>query len=162
LNQALREYFAKWAFAKGPYPTSLDLLEQIRAHTPEQYQQTLTDYFQRILIHELSVSDARVEPTTDGRFKVIATIRTRKMERSAEGNEKSVEIHEPLQIAVVDEEINRGDRYSARWLASERRWIDAERTEVEFVVNEKPGAVIVDPYHNFIERNLDDNVRLLH
>jgi hypothetical protein len=32
---------------------------------------------------------------------------------------------------------------------------------VEWIVNEKPAAVIVDPYHNFIERNLDDNVRML-
>lgn len=161
LNQALRTYFAKWAFAKGSYPTSLDLLELIRAHTPQQYQQTLTDYFQRILIHDLSVSDARVEPMPDGRFKVIATIRTRKMERTAEGSEQSVAIHEPLQIVVVDEEINRSDRYNAKWLAAQRRWIDAEQTQVEFVVNEKPAAVVVDPYHNFIERNLDDNVRLL-
>jgi hypothetical protein len=162
LNQALREYFAKWAFASGPYPTSLDLLAIIRAHTPEQYQQTLTDYFERILLHDLSVSEARVETLSGGRFKVIATIRTKKMERTAEGSEQSVPLHEPVQIAVVDEEINRGDRYSARWLASERRWIDAERTQVEFIVNERPGAVVVDPYHNFIERNLDDNVKLLH
>ena len=58
---------------------------------------------------------------------------------------------------MVDAEINRSDRYNARWLAAERRWIDAEETEVVFVVNEKPAAVIVDPNHNFIERNLDDN-----
>lgn len=161
LNQALREYFSKWAFASGPYPTSLDLLENIRAHTPEQYQQTVTDYFQRILMHDLSVSDARVEPMPDGRFKVIATIHTRKMERTEEGDEKPVQIHEPVQIAVVDDEINRSDRYNARWLASERRWIDKEQTQVEFVVNERPAAVVVDPYHNFIERNLDDNVKLL-
>lgn len=161
LNQALREYFAKWAFATGPYPTSLDLLEHIRAHTPEQYQQTLTDYFERILIHDLSVSDASVERMPDGRFKVTATIRTRKMERTPEGNETPVAIHEPLQIAVVDEEINRSDRYNAKWLAARRLWIDAERTKVVFVVTQKPAAVIVDPYHNFIERNLDDNVKLL-
>lgn len=161
LNRALREYFAKWAFATGPYPTSLDLLKHIRAHTPEQYQQTLTDYFERILIHDLSVSDASVERMPDGRFKVTATIRTRKMERTPEGNETPVAIHEPLQIAVVDAEINRSDRYNAKWLASERRWIDTERTKVVFVVSQKPAAVIVDPYHNFIERNLDDNVKLL-
>lgn len=160
-NQALREYFTKWAFSTGSYPTSLDLLERIRAHTPAEYQQTLTDYFERILIHDLSVSDAKVEPTPDGRFKVTATIRTRKLERTPEGNETPVAIHEPLQIAVVDDEINRSDRYNAKWLASERRWIDAEQTDVQFVVDQKPAAIVVDPYHNFVERNLDDNVKLL-
>ena len=68
-------------------------------------------------------------------------------------------IHEPLQIVVVDDSIDSGDRYSATLLADERRWFDQAETVVEFVVDKEPAAVIVDPYHNFVERNLDDNVK---
>ncbi len=161
LNRALRSYFSQWAFASGPYPTVLDLLKLVREQTPPGYRETLDDYFERILIHDLSVTRAGVEPTADGRFKVKATVHARKLERTAEGRETPVRLHEPVQIVVVDGEINRSDRYNARWLAAERPWIDAEESEVEFVVAEKPAAVIVDPYHNFIERNVDDNVRLL-
>lgn len=161
MNQALRDYYAKWVFASGPYPTTLDLLEELRAQTPPEYQDTLTDYFERILMHDLSVTDAAVEQLSDGRYKVTATIRTRKLERTPEGAETEVAIHEPLQLVVVDDEINRSDRYNAGWLAEHRQWITAEETTVEFIVDEVPAAIIVDPNHNFIERNLDDNVRML-
>jgi hypothetical protein len=161
LNRALRHYFSKWQFASGPYPTTLDLLAELRAETPPEYQDTLTDYFERILMHDLSVTHAAVEQLDDGRYKVTATIRTRKLERTPEGAETAVAIHEPLQIVVVDDEINRSDRYNAKWLAESRLWVSDEETQVEFIVDEKPAAVIVDPYHNFIERNMDDNVRML-
>ncbi len=162
MNQALRDYYAKWVFASGPYPTTLDLLAELRAQTPPEYQDTLHDYFERILMHDLSVTDAAVEQLSDGRYKVTATIRTRKLERTPEGAETQVAIREPVQIVVVDDEIKRSDRYNAGWLAESRQWITAEETEVEFIVAEVPAAIIVDPYHNFIERNLDDNVRMLH
>ncbi len=158
LNRALYNYFEEWGFAQGPYATTLDLMRHLRAETPAQYQVTLTDYFERILMHDLSVEDVRSEPTADGRFKVTATIITRKMERTADGKEDPVDIHEPLQIIVVDESIDSGDRYNATLLADERHWFDKERTEVEFIVDRAPSAVIVDPFHNFIERNMDDNV----
>jgi ABC-2 type transport system permease protein len=161
LNAALRNYFTEWKFASGPYPTTLDLLKELRAQTPPEYQDTLTDYFERILMHDLSVTDAAVEQMSDGRYKVTATIRTRKLERTPEGAETQVAIHEPVQLVVVDDEINRSDRYNAGWLAERRQWITAEETEVEFIVAEVPAALVVDPYHNFIERNLDDNVRML-
>ncbi len=161
LNRALRNYFARWKFASGPYPTTLDLLEELRAETPAEYQGTLTDYFQRILMHDISVTDSKVEALDDGRYRVTATVRTRKFERTPEGAETAVDIHEPVQVVVVDDEINRSDRYNARWLAASRQWITEEETTVEFIVSEKPAAVIADPYHNFIERNLDDNVRVL-
>jgi ABC-2 type transport system permease protein len=161
MNAALRSYFSKWKFASGPYPTTLDLLAELRAQTPPEYQDTLTDYFERIFMHDIAVTDTRVDALEDGRYKVTTTIRTRKLERTAEGEETPVAIHEPLQIVVVDDEINRSDRYNAKWLAESRPWISDETTTVEFIVDEKPAAVIVDPYHNFIERNLDDNVRML-
>ena len=65
------------------------------------------------------------------------------------------------QIVVVDGSISEGDRYSANLLAQVRRWITDEETLIELTVDERPAAVIVDPYHNFIERNLDDNVKRL-
>src|SRR5690606_25411966 len=143
------------------YPTTLDLLEELRAETPPEYQDTLTDYFQRILMHDISVTDSKVETLDDGRYKVTATVRTRKFERTPDGAEAAVDIHEPGQVVVVDAEVHRGARSNARGRAASRQWITDEETTVEFIVDEQPAAVIADPYHNFIERNMDDNVRLL-
>ena len=161
MNRALRLYFEEWAFSTDGYPTTLDFLRHLRAQTPAEYQATITDGFQRILMHDLSVTEAGVEPTGDGRYRVTATLRTRKLERTPEGEETPVAIHEPIQIVVVDREIERSDRYNARLLADERHWIDDEETVVTFLVDEEPAAVIVDPFHNFIERNVDDNVKRL-
>ena len=46
----------------GPAPelTPIHLERHLRAHTPAEYQDTLTDYFERILMHDLSVTEARV------------------------------------------------------------------------------------------------------
>ena len=62
---------------------------------------------------------------------------------------------------VVDGSIDQGDRYSANLLAHVRLRITEEETLIELTVDERPAAVIVDPYHDFIERNLDDNVKRL-
>lgn len=112
-------------------------------------------------MHDLRITDARVEETPDGRFKVLATLHTAKLERTPDGRESRVEINEPLQIVVVDGSIDEGDRYSANLLADVRRWVTEEETLIELTVDERPAAVIVDPYHNLIERNLDDNVKRL-
>ncbi len=158
MNQALADYFSDWAFSVGRYPTSLDLLAHLRAQTPAEYQDTISDGFQRILMHDLSVTEVEVAPEGN-RFRVDATLRTRKLERTPEGDETPVAINEPLQVVVVDDEINRSDRYNAAILAERRLWVDEEQSVVTFYVDEEPTAVIVDPYHNFIERNVDDNVR---
>ena len=159
INKVLRDYYEEWKFARAPYATVLDFMKHLRANTPAEYQDTITDYFERILVHDIAVLDAEVEPTADGRFKVSATISTRKYERTPDGKEEPVSIHEPIQIVVVDDSIHTTDRYGAHRLAETRRWIDEETMVVEFVVDQEPAAVVVDPIHNFIERNINDNVR---
>jgi hypothetical protein len=88
-------------------------------------------------------------------------VHTAKFERTPDGREMPVDINEPLQIVVADGSIDDSDRYGARVLADTRQWFDQESVAIELIVEEKPVAVIVDPYHNFVERNLDDNVRRL-
>jgi ABC-type transport system involved in multi-copper enzyme maturation permease subunit len=158
MNRALREFVRRWRFASGTYPTSRDLLATIRANTPPRYQETLTDWFERIVIHDLAVTDASAERLPDGRWRVRATVRARKRERTGDGAERFVTLHDPVQVVVVDEEIGRSDRYNATLLADERRFLDGERTQFEFLVNARPAAVIADPFHNYIERDVDDNV----
>ena len=159
LNSALRAYYEKWKFAQETFPTSLDLFGHILEHTPVEYHATISDYFERILMHDLRVTSAQVEEMPDGRFKVLARLHTAKFERSPDGRESKVGIHEPIQIVLVDSSIDEKDRYSANLLTDVRRWITEEETLIELIVDQRPAAVIVDPYHNFIERNFDDNVK---
>jgi len=160
-NLAIRNFANEWAFAMGPYPIILDLIGHIRAVAPAEYQHIISDYYERILIHDFTVPNADVQQLDDGQYLVRATIKAQKFEQIDNGQQLSVALNEPLHIVLVDDKIDEIDRYGAGLIHEERRWITEEETIVEIVVDQPPAAIIVDPYHNFIEREVDDNVKRL-
>ena len=58
VHQALRNFLNDYSFQTSPCPTSRDLVNALRAEAGPEYQQLITDLFERIVLYDLQVDAA--------------------------------------------------------------------------------------------------------
>src|SRR5206468_1834639 len=58
VNSALRKLLHDFAFKAAPYPTSADLVADLRAVAPPEKQQLITDLFEKITLYDLKAKTA--------------------------------------------------------------------------------------------------------
>lgn len=161
VNLALRTFIGKWGFRDGVFPTSEDLIGEFRAVAGDDMQDLITDLFEKIVIYDLKVTEARVEETDQG-FRVTMTVDAHKYEADGSGAETEVDLSQPLDVAVFAEgDDDLGDDDLPEPLVLERKRITSGEQTFSFLVPERPGRVGVDPYIKMIDRNPDDNVKYL-
>lgn len=161
VNLALRNLIAKWGFRDGRFPTSRDLVAEFRAVAGDEYQELITDLFEKIVIYDLRVTETSVRPVDAG-FEVSMTVAAAKYEADGSGAETEVPLSQMLDVSVFsDDEEALGDDDLPAPLVIERRPITSGEQTFTFTVPEKPGRVGVDPYIKMIDRNPDDNVKFL-
>ncbi len=161
VNLALRNFIGKWGFRDGLFPTSLDLIGEFRAVADDEHQDLITDLFEKIVIYDLRVRDASVQPVAEG-FEVTMTVAAAKYEADGSGEETEVPLSQMLDVAVFsDDDEALGDDDLPEPLIFERRRITSGEQTFTFTVQDKPGRVGVDPYIKMIDRNPDDNVKYL-
>ncbi len=161
VNHALRNMIANWGFRDGLFPTSMDLIAEFRAVAGPEHQDLITDLFEKIVIYDLSVTEADVSEVADG-FEVSMTVAAAKFEADGAGEETEVPLDQVLDIAVFAEDTEAlGDVDLPPALHFEKRRITSGEQTFTFTVSEPPGRVGIDPYVKMIDRNPDDNVKFL-
>ena len=159
VNQALRNFLAKYAFQSGPFPTAGDLVAEFRAVAGDEHQDLITDLFEKIILFDVSVVEAEVKEVEEG-FEVTMVVKGRKLSADGEGQETEVPLESYLDIAVFPEETGElGDDDLPEPLIMEKRLIRSGEQTFTFTVAERPARVGVDPYNKMIDRNPDDNLR---
>jgi hypothetical protein len=162
VNRALRNVLAQYAFKSNPFPRSGDLIDAFRAEAPADKQALITALFDKITLWDLSVTDATVTPTDDGRYKVAMTVATKQFEADGKGRETEVPLDIWLDVGVFGEAPkNLSENDLPPPLVLEKRHFDAATSTFEFVVDKKPARVGIDPYNKLIDRNPDDNLKAL-
>ncbi|MEJ2245441.1 MAG: M1 family aminopeptidase [Acidobacteriota bacterium] len=66
LHRALRNFLNEYSFQTSPCPTSRDLVAALRAEAGKEYQQLITDLFERIVLYDLEVEEARAREIAGG------------------------------------------------------------------------------------------------
>ncbi len=160
VNRALRKILDRYAFKGAPFPMSGDLIDAFRAEAPADKQALITALFDKITLWDLSVTDVNVQPTDDGRYRVAMTVATKQFEADGGGRETEVPLDVWLDVAVFGEaSSNLGESDLPAPLVIEKRRFDTATSRVEFVVDQKPVRVGIDPYNKIIDRNPDDNLK---
>jgi hypothetical protein len=160
VNRALRNVLAQYAFKSSPFPRAGDLIDAFRAEAPADKQALITALFDKITLWDLSVTDATVTPTADGRYNVAMTVSTRQFEADGKGRETDVPLDIWLDVGVFGEAPkNLGENDLPPPLVLEKRHFDKATSTFEFVVDQKPARVGIDPYNKLIDRNPDDNLK---
>ena len=153
---ALQRLFEKYKSAEPPLPTSLDLMAELKAVTPDSLQSLLSDLFEKNTWWELETKKVAVSPLQDGQWKVDIDVKARKVTVDTKGTETEVPMDDLVEIGVyrAGGEATRGVelyRVLHRVKAGEQR--------ITVVVEAKPVRAGIDPRYLLTDDEPTDNIR---
>ena len=149
VNRALASFDRKWAFKGPPYPTSRDLLAELSAVTPPQYQYLIKDLFETITLYENRAVSATSHRLADGRYEVKLTVEAKKLRADETGVQREVPMDDWIDIGVL------GKDDAPLYL--EKRRIPAGRSTFTIDVKGEPLRAGIDPIVKLVDRRPDDN-----
>jgi ABC-2 type transport system permease protein len=157
VNAALRSLIERFAYQGPPYPTSVDLVEALRAQTPDELQYLLHDLFDQITIFGNRTLHATYRPLPDNRFEVELSVECHKYSADGLGAETELSLDDWIEIGAFAP-AEPGFRYGAT-LYRERLRMKQGDNRFTFVVDQIPDQVGVDPFYLLIDRMPEDNLK---
>ena len=155
VNEALHSFLAQHRFETAPYTTAPALVAEFRKVTPDSLQNLVTDLFDRITLYENRITEAAVKKLPNGRFQVNFTVSSKKLVADSLGTERPVAENDYLPLAVFAAPGK--DNKPVPPLLLLKRRLHAGDNTFELITAREPAKVVVDPYHEFIDRVQKDN-----
>jgi len=170
LNKALKKYVEKVAFQEVKYTTSVELVNHIRAATPDSLQYLIEDFFETITLYDNQLTDWTATPLDNGQYQIDLAFLVRKYRHGGKGKEvysdngldslsyplpntekivHSLPLKDYIEIGVFDEDLAE--------LYLQKHKISTIQNRISIIVNELPTEVGVDPYFKLIDREMGDN-----
>jgi ABC-2 type transport system permease protein len=156
LNRALAAFIRDKAFQQPPYTTTLEMLDYIRAQTPPEKQKLIDELFAKIVLYDIKVASASVQPREDGKFDVRIEYEAGKTEADGVGRESPLPLDDWMQVGVFAREAGDGE-HTERPLYLQPQHITQAKGTIDVVVDSQPFDVGLDPYNKLIDRQPDDN-----
>jgi len=158
VNRALRKVIADHAFKGAPYPTSMALIDALRAEAPADKQALITDLFEKITLYDIQTKKVAVTRRKDGRFDVALTVTARKLYADGKGKETAAPLAEIMDVGLFTAMPGEKGFDKSKVVLLDKRPIRSGSQTLTFTVDRKPTFAGVDPYNYLIDRNADDNV----
>jgi len=158
VNRALRHLIHDFAFKGRPYPTTLDLVKDLRQEAPADKQALITDLFEKITVYDIKTTGAVAKKRPDGRYDLAVTVDAKKLYADGQGREKPAPMNETLDVGAFDIEPAKPGYSAKNVVAIEGRPIHSGVQTINLVVTRLPKFAGVDPYNTMIDRNSEDNV----
>ena len=162
VNRALRRFLEAQRFKGPPYPTSVQLVQELRAATPDSLGYLITDLFETITLYELRtdsavVTDAAGQP---GKFAVDIWVNARKQRADTAGRTKDIDMRDWIDIGVFAEvkgdSAKRFDRIGMP-LYLRKHPVDSGSQRFSVIVDRKPTRAGIDPLHKLVDRFIPNN-----
>lgn len=157
INAALRSFIDKYAFKQAPYPTTLDLLAEIKLVAGPEHQSLIADMLEKIVLFDLKVDEVAVAKLPDGKFEVTLGLSLAKFEADGEGKETEVAVDGLFDIALLGEKDEETEVREVLYL--QKYAIDDTSSTIKIITDKKPHSVGIDPFNKLIDRNPDDNIK---
>jgi len=154
VHQALRNFLKAWSFQTAPCPTSRDLVNALRAEAPPEYQQLITDLFERIVLYDLQV-DAASERRIDGAYEVTIEVTARQFEADGSGKETEEPLDTSFDVAVFAESDKPLEEATPLYIKKHR--LRSGKQSLTVRTSGRPEIVALDPFHKRIERSAGNN-----
>jgi ABC-type transport system involved in multi-copper enzyme maturation permease subunit len=162
VDTALRNLVEEKAYAFDPYPRSRDIIRHLRAQaTTEEQQNLITDLWERIVLWDLRVEEGTVTEREDGRFDVSIKVGATKYEADGKGQQTEIPLDLPVDFGIFTEDPEDVTEGEDHVLMLEKHRVQTGESTFEFIVDERPTHVGIDPYNKLIDRNSDDNLQAL-
>lgn len=155
VRQALRNFLNDYSFQTSPCPTSRDLVNALRAEAGPEYQELITDLFERIVLYDLQVDAASLREI-DGGYEVTIEVTARQFEANGRGEETEVPLDTWFDVALFPETIEALEGVMPLYIEKHRLRGGMQILTVR--TTERPGIVALDPFHKRTERSAENNV----
>lgn len=155
VNAAFRRYLNKWKFKDAPYPTSLDLLTELRTITPDSLKPILTDMFTTITLFENKTDSAVYEELGPALFEVTLKTSSEKMRADSTGMTTPIEINDWIDIGIY----GRDDKGEEKLIYLQKHLVTQKENTFVINVKQKPSKAGIDPLHKLIDRHTSDNTK---
>jgi ABC-2 type transport system permease protein len=165
MNAAIRGFLGATKFKGPPYPTALELVDSLRAATPDSLGYLIGDLFEKITLYELKTDSAVVNdaPAAPGKFVVDLYVNAKKLRADSLGKETDQPMSDWIDIGVfakapakadpkIDEKVG-----IPLYLAKHRIASGAQKISV--LVDRRPYRAGIDPLHKLIDRLTSDNTQ---
>ncbi|HVE87427.1 MAG TPA: M1 family aminopeptidase [Myxococcales bacterium] len=150
VNAALRAFLERNKLKGPPYPSSTELLADLRKVTPPDLQYVIDDWFERITLYENRATKASYRKREDGKYEVTLKVVARKVQADELGAEKEQPLQDVIEIGALDDK--------DLPIALERRRFDKSgENELTLVVDRAPARAGIDPMNKLVDRNVEDN-----
>ena len=158
VNRALRTLLAKYAFKGPPYPTSTELVADLRAVTPPEKQGLITDLFEKITLYDLKAVRASTRRRPDGRYDIDLTVSAEKIYADGRGKQTSAPMNETLDIGLFATDPTKPGFNPSKVVEMVHMPISSGTHTLRLIAPNAPNFAGIDPYNKLIDRNADDNV----
>ncbi|MDG2223406.1 MAG: M1 family aminopeptidase [Rubripirellula sp.] len=157
INGVLKELIEEFGYKRAPFPTSLDLVERLRAVTPEDLRYILKDLFEEITLFANRTAKVTYEELEDGKYKIHLDVICEKFRADEKGKETMIELDDWIEIGAFAEPEG-GNRYGET-LYRERMRVEGRELSFDFILDELPDKVGIDPFALLIDRTPADNMK---
>jgi ABC-2 type transport system permease protein len=182
LNGALKTYVEKVKFQEAPYTTSIDMVNHIKAVTPDSLQYVIKDMFETITLYKNRIIDAEITELDNGKFQVDIEFNVSKYRNDEKGKrfygekvgdslihktegkktpEYSVVLADYIDIGIFAEDETEDGKKKEVELYLKKHKITEINNKITIIVDRKPTEVGVDPYNKLIDTSSDDNRKQL-
>jgi ABC-2 type transport system permease protein len=158
MHEGLRNYLKKFGFQAAPYPTSRDLVNELRAVAGPEHQQLITDLFERIVLYDVAVTGAAAKPV-GVEYEVTIDVSARQLEADGHGAEREVPLDAAFDLVLFPASGVEPVVQTPIYQQKHRLRSGSQRLVVR--VPKKPAMVGVDPFHLMIDRTFENNVYTL-
>jgi hypothetical protein len=157
VNLALRRFVKAHAYSNPPYPTSIDLMNEFRAVTPDSLQSLLHDMFESITLFSNRIVDASYRKLENGQYLLYLTVESKKFRADSIGVETEIPVNDWIDIGVYA----KGSKERSKPIYFVRQKIDQSKLELKIVLDSEPGRAGIDPNFLLIDRFPEDNIKTI-
>jgi len=159
MNAAIRGFLDAEKFRGPPYPTSLELVDSLRAATPDSLKYLIKDMFETITLFELKADSAIATDAGDARYRVDLYLTSKKLRADSLGAETEVPMRDLVDIGIFARPA-RGEKTPDKdgvsiYLA--KQLIHDGAQHVVLTVPKLPSRAGIDPLHKLISRLTTEN-----
>ena len=159
INSALRRLVTDWRYFEhnNRYATTIDLIDYLRKVTPDSMQYVITDFFDKIVLFENKTDKATYTKLSDNEYEVTLRFNTKKMESDSLGYSENVPINYWMDVGVY----TKNGKGKQELVYLQKHLFNKEETEIKIKVDKLPSSAGVDPLNKLIDRNPDDNTKIV-
>ena len=161
MNAAVRGFLDAEKFRGPPYPTSLELVDSLRAATPDSLKYLIADLFENITLYELKTDSVDMRDAEGGKIAVDLYVTAKKMHADSLGKETDAPMNDWIDIGLFAKPPAKPDPKVDDKVGIpiylQKHLIRTGPQRITVIVGAKPYRAGIDPLHKLIDRIATDN-----